>query len=79
VAYKSRVTILVPPSVRVEMTGFGVTQGAADDEDLGYRLPADVPVIHVRGLAYKGAVEISTRPPELPAAPQVAGQIQGPA
>ena len=27
VAYKSRVTILVPPSVRVEMTGFGVTQG----------------------------------------------------
>jgi len=67
VAYKSRVTILVPPSVRVEMTGFGVTQGAADEEDPGYRLAADVPVIHVRGLAYKGAVEISTRPPELSA------------
>jgi Domain of unknown function (DUF1707) len=26
VAYKSRVTILVPPGVRVEMTGFGVTR-----------------------------------------------------
>ncbi len=64
VAYKSTVTILVPRSVRVEMTGFGVTQGLADSEDLGYQLPADAPVIHVRGLAYKGAVEITTRPPE---------------
>jgi len=64
VAYKSRVTILVPPGVRVEMTGFGVTQGAADEEDPGYRLAVDAPVIHVRGLAYKGAVEITTRPPE---------------
>jgi Domain of unknown function (DUF1707) len=63
VAYKSQVTILVPPGVRVEMTGFGVTQGA-DEEDLGYRLPTDAPVIHVRGMAYKGTVEISTRPPE---------------
>jgi hypothetical protein len=66
VAYKSRVTILVPPNVRVEMTGFGVTQGQ-DDEDPGYRLPADAPVIHVRGIAYKGTVEIATRPPERPA------------
>jgi hypothetical protein len=66
VAYKSRVTILVPPSVRVEMTGFGVTQGQ-DDEDPGYRLSADAPVIHVRGIAYKGTVEIATRPPERPA------------
>ena len=64
VAYKSRVTILVPPGVRVEMTGFGVTQGAADEEDPGYQPAADPPVIHVRGLAYKGAVEITTRPPE---------------
>ena len=64
VAYKSQVTILVPPSARVEMTGFGVTQGA--EEDPGYRLPADAPVIHVRGIAYKGAVEITTHPPERP-------------
>jgi len=67
VAYKSTVTILVPPGVRVEMTGFGVTQGLADDQDPGYRLPVDAPVIHVRGLAYKGTVEITTRPPERPA------------
>jgi hypothetical protein len=67
VAYKSTVTILVPPGVRVEMTGFGVTQGLSDDQDPGYRLPADAPVIHVRGVAYKGTVEITTRPPERPA------------
>ena len=67
VAYKSRVTILVPPGVRVEMTGFGVTQGPADEEDPGYRLPVEAPVVHVRGLAYKGTIEISTRPPERPA------------
>jgi hypothetical protein len=69
-AYKSTVTILAPPGVRVEMTGFGVTQGQAEDEDPGYRLPADAPVIHVRGLAYKGAVEVTTRPPGRRALPQ---------
>ncbi len=66
-AYKSRVVILVPPGVRVEMTGFGVTQGLADEEDPGYRLPVDAPVIHVRGIAYKGTIEITTRPSERPA------------
>jgi len=66
VAYKSRLTILVPPNVRVEMTGLGVSQDT-NDEDPGYRLPADAPVIHVRGIAYKGTVEIATRPPERPA------------
>ena len=49
--------------VRVEMTGFGIVQNGAD-EDPGYRLPADAPVIYVRALAYKGTVEVSTRPPE---------------
>src|SRR5207302_9160582 len=53
VADKSRVTILVPPNVRAEMTGLGVTQDA-HDVDPGYRLPADALVIHVRGIAYKG-------------------------
>jgi hypothetical protein len=66
VAYKSRLTILVPPNVRVEMTGLGVNQDT-NDENPGYRLPADAPVIHVRGIAYKGTVEIATRPPERPA------------
>src|SRR6266702_4580208 len=72
VAYKSRVTILVPPNVRVEMTGLGVTQDV-HDEDPGYRLPADAPVIHVRGIAYKGTVEIAARPPDRPALRRSAG------
>ena len=64
VAYKSSVRLLVPPGVRVEVTGFGIVQDGTDDETLGYRLPNDAPVIHVRSLAYKGTVEIVTRPPE---------------
>jgi DUF1707 SHOCT-like domain len=69
VAYKSTVRILVPPGVRVEVTGFGIVQDGTDDETLGYRLPADAPVIHVRSLAYKGSVEVTTRPPERPGLP----------
>jgi hypothetical protein len=68
VAYKSRITLLAPPGVRVEMTGFGVTQGTADgDDDLV--LGPDAPVLHVRGIAYKGTVETTTRPPDRPVGP----------
>jgi hypothetical protein len=63
VAYKSRITLLVPPGVRVEMTGFGVTQGQSDEAD-ELVLGPDAPVLHVRGIAYKGTVETSTRPPD---------------
>ena len=42
----------------------GGVVGAGEEEDPGYHLPADAPVIHVRGVAYKGTVEITTRPPE---------------
>jgi hypothetical protein len=66
VAYKSTVTVLVPPGIRTEMTGFGIVQGGVD-EDPGYRLPADAPVVEIHALAYKGTVEVSTRPPERPA------------
>jgi len=59
VAYKSRVTILVPPGVRIEAGGFS----ADTDTDPGAVLPADAPVLHVRGFAYKGTVEVRSRPP----------------
>jgi hypothetical protein len=65
VAYKSKMTILVPPGVRTEISGSGIMQGGAD-EDPGYRLPPDAPVIHVRALAYKGSIELTTRPPDRP-------------
>lgn len=61
VAYKSRIEILVPPGVRVEAGGFAVTTGA-DGADPG-PLPADAPVLHVRGFAYKGGIDTRTGPP----------------
>ena len=60
VAYKSRITILVPPGVRVEAGGFG----ADTDTDPAAVVPADAPVLHVRGFTYKGTVEVRSRPPE---------------
>jgi Domain of unknown function (DUF1707) len=72
VAYKSRIDVLVPPGVRVELEGFGVSKGWSEQEELETRLPADAPVVHVRGIAYKGTVEVSTRPPVAP------GQVAGP-
>ncbi len=56
-AYKSTISLLVPPGVRVEMTGFGVTQGQTDD----IALAPDAPVLHIRGIAYKGSIETSSR------------------
>jgi hypothetical protein len=63
IAYKSRIDILVPPGVRVEMDGFGVSKGWSAEEEWETRLPADAPVVHIRGLAYKGTIETRTRPP----------------
>ena len=69
VAYKSHVDVLVPPGVRVELDGFGVSKGWSAEESLETLLPPDAPVVHVRGIAYKGTIQVSTRPPgrELPA------------
>ena len=63
VAYKSDIEITLPPGVRVEMGGFGVTRGRTDHE-LERALPADAPVVHVRGFAYKGLVMTHTGAPE---------------
>jgi hypothetical protein len=63
VAYKSRIDILVPPGVRVEMEGLGVTDGWSADEEWESQLPRDAPVVHIRGIAYKGTIEATTSPP----------------
>jgi DUF1707 SHOCT-like domain len=65
IAYKSRVDVLVPLGVRVNLEGFGVSKGWSAEEDLEDRLPADAPVVHIRGIGYKGTIEVSTRPREL--------------
>jgi hypothetical protein len=62
VAYKSRVDVLVPPGVRVEMDGFGVSKGWSEDEDGEIALPSGAPTVRVRGVAYKGTIETRTRP-----------------
>jgi hypothetical protein len=64
VAYKSRIDILVPPGVRVEMDGFGVSKGWSAEEETEIRLPHDAPTVHIRGIAYKGTIEARTRPQE---------------
>jgi hypothetical protein len=71
IAYKSRTEILVPPGVRLELGGPGVSASAdpagqpdgelAGDHVDGQDLAADAPVVHVRGLAYKGTIEAITR------------------
>ncbi len=69
VAYKSRIDILLPPGIRVELGGLGVT---ADDQAIqgwDYQPPLDAPVVHIKGMAYKGTVEATTRPPGKPASP----------
>jgi hypothetical protein len=62
VAYKSRVDVLVPPGVRVEMDGFGVSKGWSEDEAGEIALPPSAPTVRVRGVAYKGTIETRTKP-----------------
>ena len=59
VAYKSRIDILVPPGVRVETGGLGVSTSTAE---LDGPLSPNALVVHVRGYSYKGAVEVAGRP-----------------
>ncbi|TDC57804.1 DUF1707 domain-containing protein [Actinomadura sp. KC345] len=54
-AYKSLVEIIVPPGVRVEADGVGVSA------EVHGVPPADAPVVHVRGYAYKGTIEAKDR------------------
>ncbi len=62
VAYKSRIDVLVPPGVRVEMDGFGVSKAWSQREELEAPVPPGAPVVRIRGVAYKAAIEVATRP-----------------
>ena len=52
VAYKSDVDIIVPQGVRVEVSGFGVSSAVHGD------LAPHVPVVQVKGFAYKGRIDV---------------------
>jgi len=66
VAYKSRIDILVPPGVRVETGGLGVSTGSTGPEA---PLSPSAPVVHVRGYSYRGMIEVGGRPAEVTAQP----------
>ena len=66
VAYKSRIDILVPPGIRVETGGLGVSTGGSGPAG---PLSPHAPVVHVRGYSYKGVIEVAGQPAELPGAP----------
>lgn len=53
-AYKSRIEVIVPPGVRVEISGFGVSSEVYGDQG------PHAPVLVVRGLAYKGSIDAVT-------------------
>ncbi len=57
VSYKSRTEVLLPPGVRLELGGTGVS--ATGDAWPG-ELPPGAPVVRVRGVAYKGSIEVRT-------------------
>jgi hypothetical protein len=57
ISYKSRTEILLPPGVRLELGGTGVS--AAGDAWPGEILPG-APVVRVKGVAYKGSIEVRT-------------------
>ncbi len=57
VSYKSRTEILLPPGVRVELGGTGVS--ATGDAWPG-ELPHGAPVVRIKGVAYKGSIEVRT-------------------
>jgi Domain of unknown function (DUF1707) len=78
IAYKSRIDVLVPLGVRVELEGFGVSKSWSAEEDLESRLPADAPVVHIRGIGYKGTIDVSTRPHDHAAAAIGGDQAAGP-
>ncbi|HEY3870893.1 MAG TPA: DUF1707 domain-containing protein [Actinocrinis sp.] len=59
IAYKCTVTVLVAPGMRFELSGIGVDEA----EDGGLGAPAaGAPVVRIKGIAYKGRVEVRTLP-----------------
>jgi len=67
IAYKSNTEIVVPPGVRIELGGLGVSADTDSQPD-DLRHDADTPVVRIKGLGYKGTILVATRTP-LPHAP----------
>jgi hypothetical protein len=50
---------VVPPGIRVEAGGLGVSTNSTGADG---PLPSGAPVLHVRGYSYKGTIEVAGRP-----------------
>lgn len=59
-AYKSPTNIVLPPGVRVEASGVGVS---ADNEDAPGALRADAPLVRITGVGYKCTIHVTAKPP----------------
>ena len=62
ISYKSRTEILLPPHARVELGGLGVSSGRETGEagETALAKPSiQAPVVRVKGVAYKGAIEVA--------------------
>ena len=57
VSYKSRTEILLPPGIRLELGGTGVS--TVGDPPTGDQ-PAGAPLLRIRGVAYRGSIEVRT-------------------
>lgn len=62
VSYKSRTEIVLPPGVSVELGGTGVSAAGDTRPGRTRETPAGAPVVRVKGVAYKGTVEVRTAP-----------------
>ncbi len=63
VCYKSGAQVLVPPGVRVELGGTGVSHSGDDmSPATGTGLAPRAPVVHIKGVTYKGTIEVRTKP-----------------
>lgn len=63
IAYKSNTEIVVPPGVRIELGGLGVSADADGQSDADIRSGADAPVVRIKGIGYKGTILVATRTP----------------
>jgi hypothetical protein len=63
IAYKSNTEIVVPPGVRIELGGLGVSADTDCEQGEDLRNGAHAPVIRVKGLGYKGTILVATSTP----------------
>jgi Domain of unknown function (DUF1707) len=58
VAYKSRIRIMLPPGMRLEVSGIGVSHDYLPGGTASDMAGSGVSVLRVKGLAYKGGIDV---------------------